>query len=77
MFRTHCVVPRGATRYVCLPTVSRLTGVERHCPLDRPRTRRTRDPMTLTPARVSHPTSWLKIRSVRVGATYRLSASAT
>ena len=49
-FFTHCVMPRGATRY-CVPSiVSRFTGVLRHSPLVRPRTRSSRDPQTLMPS---------------------------
>jgi hypothetical protein len=54
--RTHWVWPRGATRNRSPSTVRRLTGVVRHSPVVRPRTRSSRDPHTLTPARVSSAT---------------------
>jgi Cation transporter/ATPase, N-terminus len=60
-----------ATKYRWSSNVSRLTGVARHSPLVRPRTRSSRDPHTLTPARVSTATAGLKILRVnQPGLTY-------
>ena len=59
--RTQWVCPRAATRYRVPSTVNRLTGVRRGSPLLRPRTSSTRDPATLTPARVSSATAGLKM----------------
>src|ERR1022692_2500155 len=70
-FRTHCVSPRGATRQCSPAKVSRLTGVALHSPLLRPRTRSSRDPHTLMPARVSAATARLKtVRVNHPGSTY-------
>jgi len=54
------VVPRGATRYRPESSTRRLTGVARHSPVDRPRTRSSRLPITLTPRRVRRRTTRLK-----------------
>src|SRR3954453_24205358 len=54
--------------------LSRLTGVERHSPLVRPRTLSSREPATLSPQRVRRRTARLKTCLVNhPGSTYRLS----
>ena len=52
--------------------VSRFTGVERHSPLVRPLTRSSREPITLTPSKVSRRTARLKTLVVNhPGCRYR------
>ena len=69
---------RVARRGTARPSrVSRLTGVVRHSPLVRPRTRSSREPHTLTPARVRRATDGLNTWRVnQPGSTYRGVASA-
>src|SRR5436190_21269851 len=66
--RTHCVRPRGATRYSPSSCSSRSTGNVYSRPLVRPRTSSTRMCDGPTPIRTSQPIAALNRRSIRVGA---------